>query len=204
VLVAIAAAAVVAVTAVFTWWSQPLLRIGGSLSAINPPFYVLGGTVLVATTLFAIAVGVAAGALIRRVVPAMAAALAAFLGPWLLLQQSRYELLPPHRLTFAPNAAPPRPGLGDWTLDAVGIVDRSGNTATYEAMTAACPRREVDGVTSGLLDPECLTASGFRYEYIYQPLERFWPLQAVESGILIAAAAVLLAVAAWWTTRRIT
>jgi hypothetical protein len=37
----------------------------------------------------------------------------------------------------------------------------------------------------------------------YQPRDRFWTFQTVESGILLVLAAVLLGFAIYWVTRRV-
>jgi hypothetical protein len=37
----------------------------------------------------------------------------------------------------------------------------------------------------------------------YQPSDRFWTFQTIESGILLALTAVLLGFAIYWVTRRV-
>ena len=49
----------------------------------------------------------------------------------------------------------------------------------------------------------CAEAHGYHVEYVYHPLSHFWPLQFVESGILVGLAVLLFGIAAWWTLRRI-
>ena len=43
----------------------------------------------------------------------------------------------------------------------------------------------------------------FGTSVVYQPLTRFWPLQGIETGIVVAVAAALLAAATWRTIRSI-
>ena len=72
-------AAAEAFSLLFSWYFQPWFAKGldGSLA---PQLFDLRGVDFAAWTLLAFALGVAAGALIRRTVPAMAAALAAWTG----------------------------------------------------------------------------------------------------------------------------
>ena len=56
-----------------------------------------------------------------------------------------------------------------------------------------------------------LLSSGFRYStpaasavQHYQPGDRFWQFQTIESAILAALAAVLIGFAIYWVTRRVT
>ena len=37
----------------------------------------------------------------------------------------------------------------------------------------------------------------------YQPGDRFWTFQTIESGILLALSAILLALSVYWVTRRV-
>jgi hypothetical protein len=160
----------------FAWFAQPYMRLGAEgYSAINPPFYAL---------------------------PAMAVALAAFLMPWLLLREARSGLLSPGVLTYPVNRPNPRTGLGDWQLHPATWVDAAGVPVVPEHLDAWCGE-VINPNKPGAFNADCLAAHGVRYEYVYQPLSRFWSLQAVESGILLGASLLLLAVAAWWTTRRV-
>src|SRR5262249_34510904 len=72
-------AAAEAFSLLFSWYFQPWFAkdLDGALA---PQLFDLRGVDLAAWTLLAFALGVAAGALIRRTVPAMAAALAAWTG----------------------------------------------------------------------------------------------------------------------------
>jgi ABC-type transport system involved in multi-copper enzyme maturation permease subunit len=75
---AILAAAVwgAAVTAVVTWWSLSEIALG--LPRLSQGPFDIQGIVPVAYSVFAVALGIAAGSMIRRVLPAMATTLAAF------------------------------------------------------------------------------------------------------------------------------
>src|SRR6201996_5555781 len=65
-----------AISALVTWWSGP--DNAQQLDAFDPGRFDIMGVVPVAYSLFAVALGIAAGAVTRRVLPAMAITLAGF------------------------------------------------------------------------------------------------------------------------------
>lgn len=188
-------------TELFTWWFRPFAQLGkdgaGNYSRINPNIFDSEGIVLITATLFAFALGTAAGAVIRRTVPAMAVTLAGYLGVRLTLQALRGHFLAPLSVTYPLAGTDPRSGRGDWTISRT-IVDGSGHTVSYLTFFSACPKDQ--GRTAA---GSCAAAHGFQLHALYQPMSRFWPLQGIESGIYLAAAVALFAIAAWWALRRI-
>src|SRR3984893_13257956 len=65
------------ISALVTWWEGPNNAL--QLNAFDPGRFDIMGLVPVAYSLFAVALGVAAGALLRRVLPAIAVTLAGFI-----------------------------------------------------------------------------------------------------------------------------
>ena len=65
-----------AVTAVVTWWSLSEIALGRS--RLGPGPFDIQGIVPVAYSVFAVVLGIAVGSMLRRVVPAMATTLAAY------------------------------------------------------------------------------------------------------------------------------
>ena len=65
------------ISALVTWWSGP--NNAQQLNAFDPGRFDIMGIVPVAYSLFAMALGIAAGALLRRTLPAMAVTLAGFI-----------------------------------------------------------------------------------------------------------------------------
>jgi hypothetical protein len=196
-----AAAAVGAVlTWLFTWWYGPLVRISNdSYSRIQPAVFETRGVVLVATMFYALALGAAAGTLIRRTVPAMAVALGGCLGERIVFELVRGHLLPPRTISYPAFTGYPRAGLGDWTLG-LRPLDQNNHDTTIREIFRTCPTLLLKG--PGAVS-SCPAAHGVRSIVTYQPLSRFWPLQGIETGILVTATVLLLALAAWWTLRRI-
>jgi hypothetical protein len=81
------------ISALVTWWEGPNNAV--QLDAFDPGRFDIMGLVPVAYSLFAVALGVAAGALLRRVLPAIAVTLAGFIAVRALVAL----LLRPHYLS---------------------------------------------------------------------------------------------------------
>ncbi len=124
-----------------TWWSSPLDRVNAD------PFTLFDerGIVPLGYAAFAFALGVTAGLLLRRTLPAMAATLAVFVfvrvavTDWIrphLLTPLRIVsgLQPPAAGNGAPGATPPQPGdwiLSDRTVNAAGRVIGQNGLISY-------------------------------------------------------------------------
>ncbi|HEX4207754.1 MAG TPA: hypothetical protein VHZ51_26865 [Ktedonobacteraceae bacterium] len=50
---------------------------------------------------------------------------------------------------------------------------------------------------------QCTASHGFQDKYVFQPANRFWLFQEIESGIYVLMSAILLALTFWWTKYRI-
>jgi hypothetical protein len=130
----------------------------------------------------------------------MGVTLAGYVGERLVFLFERGHLLPPKSVTvpFGQVDAVPQSA---WVLNQ-SIIDGTGHNVGLRAVVEACGSVSVKlGKGPETLAP-CAATHGFRTVITYQPASRFWPLQGVESGILVAAAVLLLGVAAWWTLRR--
>jgi hypothetical protein len=204
-----------------TWWSGPVdtavpLEKGNSITFVRLGFVLFPtrGITPIGYAAFAFVLGVTAGVLIRRTVPAMAATLAAFAfiqiawPVWL-----RPHLIPPaHKfvaLTAAniPNAdlavgpggttiiVPNLPSMaGDWIISSQNI-DPAGRPFNVNTVS----------VCLGNTPQACnntLSRLHLRDVIAYQPASRFWALQGYETGIFLAAALVLAGFCFWWIGRR--
>ena len=90
-----------------SWWLNPVSQTGSS--RFNPLGFDLQGVVPIRYTLFAVALGIVAGTIWQKVLPAMAVTLAGFVGLRIaltLLARPRY--LPPETLTFPCRPTPRR------------------------------------------------------------------------------------------------
>jgi hypothetical protein len=100
-----------AISALVTWWSGPDNAL--QLDAFNPGRFDIMGIVPVGYALFATALGIAAGAVARRTVPALAATLAVFIAARFMIT----ELARPHYMTaITTTDTNPQVPPGSWQL----------------------------------------------------------------------------------------
>ena len=135
----------------------------------------------VASTLFALALGVAVGAVMRRSIPAMAVTLVAFV----VVRIGIAELARPYYIApllyRSTDLNRGFPGTQWWIGQAV-YHDAAGR------------------VVDNFLDPAQRAAY---FVQSFQPGDRFWTFQTIESAILCALAALLIGFAFYWTLRRV-
>jgi hypothetical protein len=194
-----------------TWWRGPLDQTTGQ--RFPWPLFDLEGPVLVGYTLFALALGVFAGVLTRKTQTAMAITLAGFLATRLpvgLLARPRF-LAPLERTFPVAGTAAPNQLSGDWILRA-GVYDaqgtlRTGGTsgATFGDSAQAVCGTPPDAPPDPLLE-QCLAnyGPGAYNQEVFQPADRFWLFQGIETALFIALAVLLLLAAIHWIRRRIT
>jgi ABC-type transport system involved in multi-copper enzyme maturation permease subunit len=141
--------------------------------------------VVPAATLFALALGVAFGAIIRRSVPAMAATLVAFV----IARVGIAELVRSHYVAPLMKTTHDLSALGTqsdptaWWLGFPNYYDSSGH------------------LLGNLIGLRGRPSYAIQY---FQPGDRFWAFQTIESAILTGLALVILGFAVYWVTRRLT
>jgi hypothetical protein len=198
-----------AFSAVFSWAYGPILGINRyGDSPLAPAFFDLRGVAFAAWTLAAFAIGALAGVLIRRVLPAMFATLAAWSG----LALATALLLRPHYRaalqTTNPDIGPPARVISQWWV-------LHGKPVDLSALSAALRPVDVRVVSSGVFSPgpstpqpfnpiSYLLMHGFTRMATYQPGSWFWPFQWIEGGWLLALSVLLGATAIWLVRRRAT
>jgi ABC-2 family transporter protein len=191
-----------ALTALMSWWFKPIeqIRERGQLvfARLSPDVFDFSGIVPLAYTLFAFAVGLAAGTFFKRSTVAIGVTIVAYISLKVFIQSVRGHFLTPLTQTYPFRTISPRAGAGDWIM-LHQIIDKAGNAFDSIGVPDAC---RTSGVDLASLDA-CVAAQGYRFLDTYQPASRFWPLQFIESGIYVGASAILLAVAAWWIIRRV-
>ncbi len=196
-----------AVSALVTWWSGPDNAL--QLDQFKPGRFDIMGIVPVGYALFAIALGLCAGALARRTMPALAVTLAGFI----VVRAVVSLWLRPHYMSAVTVTyklfSPYTPAGSYWQL-AQGIRNPAGR------LIPAANGLAIDGIPVGYLPSACgAAASGVRptascrqalaayHGFItYQPASRYWAFQGIEFGIFVALAAVLIAVTAVVLLRR--
>lgn len=186
-------AAAVACGLGMSWWLTPISQAGqhGRFSTF---FFDMQGIAPAGYTLFTVALGVFAGTVWPKVLPAMAATLVGFVGLRIALTTLvRPHYLPAETLTFPVKGATVQtnPAAGDWVVS-YGIRDASGTMLTPNAQIACPPDATGPGADCGA----SLGIPGDAHNWqLYQPGDRFWLFQGIETAIFVALAALLLYVA---------
>jgi hypothetical protein len=197
-----------AFSALFSWAYRPIIGPTYGLSPMQPLMFAAREVAFPGWTLVTLAIGALAGILIRRVIPAMFATLAA----WAALAFTtglflRGHYLPPV-VTTDPNIAEP-----DWVLDQQWY--HGGAPASLSTIDGALRPIGIHAVTPELyqavpgarfdVDPvQYLVQHGFTHLTTYQPATRFWLFQGIEGGWLLLLSIVLLGTTVWLVRRRAT
>lgn len=173
-----------------SWWFTPL--VGAVSTRLEYLAFDVQGVVPVAYTLFAVALGIFAGTHWRKVLPAMGVALAGFAVVRVgveVLARPRY--LPAESLTYALGRTDTTVNFasGNW-VQSQGIRDGAGKLIMPDAKIGACP--ETDSFCSREI--QSMGPGAHNWE-LYQPGDRFWLFQGIETGIFLALTALLLALA---------
>ena len=201
-------AAAGAFSMLYAWYIRPFLAASVSQqSSLAGEIFDLKGIAFAAWTLAAFAIGVLAGVLIRRVVPAMAATLAVYAGlafPTALWLRKHY-LAP---LVTNNPAGPPGNGAADlpvsqWYTGANGKpVSQSVIDHLLQGFNPAVTKTGPNSFQTSLDPQQYLAQHGYTQWMSYQPASRFWPFQWIESGWLVALSLILIAATIWLVRRR--
>ena len=234
-----------------TWWAGPIdaagLAGGAAQAAVtgghgahvtfsgfaearlDPVIFDARGVAPLGDAALAFAIGVTAGVLLRRTLPAMAVTLVAFVAIQVVMPNFvRPHLLPAAHLTapmsvqhnqISTNAGTGLSSIqlagsfskpGAWVLSDT-VITPSGAPASDVVVTPAgpvltsLPKACLPTPGLGINGAECgnaLQALHLRQSVIYQPASRFWPLQWIETGIYLLLAAGLGWLCVWLVRRR--
>jgi ABC-2 family transporter protein len=188
--VVLAASALAAIT---IWWRVPFDHVG---ARIRPDSFDVEGIVVPAYALFALAVGILAGLVVRRTLPAISIAAAVFLATRLGVEKLlRPHYLEPHHRVV--TGAAPAGRMRDWVTSDT-LVDGVGRQIT----TAREDLAVLHAQHAGLDAQQYLASLGWRRLIAFQPADRFWTFQAIETGIFVALAALAIAAAVLLLRRR--
>ncbi len=208
-----------AIAALVTWWSGP--RNAAFANAFQPNYFDQQGLVPVGYSVFATALGIAAGAVLRRTLPAIAIVIGGFIGMRLWISQDlRMHFMTPVTAFYgvAANFNPPAGSIdvggglinkaGQFVTGSLGNVMIDGVPST--SLPAAC-QQLIPASASGPNGPSgatlnavygCLQQAGYRQFLSYQPISRYWAFQGIETGIYLAVAAALIAITFYAVRRR--
>jgi hypothetical protein len=202
------AAAAGAFSVLFSWYFAPFADQGlqTRLPPLAPLVFDLHGVAFAAWTLAACSIGALAGMLIRRVVPAIVATLAAYTGLALLAG----NVLRQHYLTPLVAKASNLPGsawiTSEWWTK--GGKFAFGGRPPVALLQQLCPASFVPGPGGGIAvrgafsPTTCLAQHGYTQWSDYQPASHFWPFQWIEGGYLLGLSALLIAATIWLVRHR--
>jgi len=191
-----------ALAALITWWSGPDNALQANAFAPGP--FDTQGIVPVAYAVFAVALGIAAGAVARRTLPAIAVTLGGFIALRVVISdfvRQHYMAAVTTYYNVTDSFMPPGQAwvLAQGAVSKTGVVVPQGWGTLGNALPASCqkllnaaPSTKSGAGTSGVFS--CMQAHGWRGFATYQPASRYWPFQGIETGIYVLLAAALIAV----------
>jgi ABC-2 family transporter protein len=200
------------------WWANPVYQAAAaarsdslSIARIAPPLFGAQGIVPIGYAAFAFTLGVAAGLLIRRTIPAMALTLAGFA----FVQIVWPSWVRPHLFSPLRESLP----FSTARLDEV-MIGNGGQMIVQDA--ASKPGAWI--LTNQTVKPDgqpftgppthaclsqgvqaCNASIGrlhLRQVITYQPASRFWAFQWYETAIFLVLAVALAGFCAWWIRHR--
>jgi hypothetical protein len=191
-----------AIAALTTWWSGPINA--QSASAFTPGQFDTQGIVPIGYAVFAMALGIAAGTVARRTLPAIAVTLGGFIALRLMISdflRQHYLAAVTSYYNVTDSFTPPGQAwvLAQGAVSRTGVVVPEGWGTLGDALPASCQKLITAGPTTksgGSLNAvfSCMQAHGWRGFATYQPASRYWPFQGIETGIYVLLAAALIAV----------
>ncbi len=210
-----------------TWWVSPLNDAAGfsssNFSRLPPLFFDTRGIAPLGYAAFAFALGVTAGLLIRRTVPAMAVTLAVFAAVMVIMPiWVRPHLIAPVRgvtaITPIQGFGYSSPGgrmaiqtdrlaiPGAWIYSSGQIVNAAGQVVEVPGQDSTITAPSVCKPTFPGGPDRCLAwidNQHFRELVTYQPASRYWAFQWYETGIFLALALALAGFSFWQARRRL-
>ncbi|MEU8252151.1 hypothetical protein [Nonomuraea sp. NPDC048916] len=198
VLGALVTVAGLALAVMVSLWRPVFLRqdLFGNIGIFN-----MVGVAPAAWWLYAFMLGTAAGALLRRTLPAMALVVAGISVTMFALFSLSDHYAEPARAVLSGTTMPDDSdarlvGAGAW-------VDPAGRELAASP-AGVCPRRPDAGQSNRNQEAyqRCLFGKGYRYAVYFHPPSRFWRFQWTEAAILTAASVVFAGLAVHRTLRR--
>jgi hypothetical protein len=228
-----------------TWWFSPIDKV--SQNRFSPASFGLHGFVPAGYAAFAFALGVTAGLVFRRTLPAMAVTLVGFIAARLAVTY----WLRPHYMSPATLNAPLSandvgfqiagpgatstlsvvanpPDLPNALVSSAAVVNNAGQAPSSSAVVKACPNlgagvappsgpkggfgplaghavgiRVSQGAEQQFNDCISTLAAKYHVAVTYQPANRFWTFQAMETALFVLLAVALAGACVWWVRHRL-
>jgi hypothetical protein len=206
----------------YGWWAAPIgqaarLAPGSNFPLGMSPFSLLAfdahGIAPAGYAAFGFTLGVTAGVLIRRAIPAMAVTLLIFAAVQVAVPLAvRPDLFPPAHATQSLTAnfsgQQQVGGGGEFSL-AIDRLDGQPGAWIFSSQAVNAAGQPVSVMPAACVNPSsgdpmpCLASHGITLAVTYQPTSRFWPIQWTETGIFLALAAMLAGFCYWRVGRRL-
>ncbi|HEX3961566.1 MAG TPA: hypothetical protein VHZ03_33900 [Trebonia sp.] len=190
-----------AVSGMVTWWSGPANALNANQFQAN--YFDTQGIAPIGYAVFAAALGIAAGTVLRRTLPAIAVTIGGFIGLRLWIDSSfRSHYMTPVTtyVSLTSDASPGGPTALQIGGDMVGpngqvLAQNYNDGAVLNGVPiSSFPKACQSAANSPTGNPiQCLAAHGYRAYVTYQPGNRFWAFQGIETGIFVALAAAAIA-----------
>jgi ABC-2 family transporter protein len=207
-----------------TWWASPIDHVTGLPAGRNgtpafdrfaPVLFAARGITPIGYAAFAFALGVTAGVLIRRTVPAMAATLAVFAAVAIVMPLwIRPHLVAPAHVSTALTSV----SIDEWSTGGNGshmsvggtvnlpgawVISKQALTPAGQVFTGPAPRTCMSSSSTGSACLASLSRLRLRQQVTYQPASRYWAFQWYETAIFVMLALALAGLCAWWIRRRV-
>jgi hypothetical protein len=193
-----------AVSVMFSWYYQPILRLGQD-SPLAPQVFDLQGVAFAGWTLGAFAISMCAGALIRRLIPALVAAVAAWSGLLaVVVFYLRSHYLAPLTGTGLIDSVNGNGQGVPWLLSQWWTQPGGTPASQAEIATLSNQLRQAGGLPTTQAVQQWFAEQGYVKYFTYQPAGRFWQFQLIEGGWLLALSIALGAATVWLIRNRAT
>jgi hypothetical protein len=196
-IVAGALIAALIMTLLLTWWRIPFDHVSGRIDKSGFEFE---GLAPFAYTVFAAALVIALGVVLRRTAPAIGLALIGFVAARVAVSFLRPHYLPALTATWSGDPQGSGPDLRTAWVISNGVGTGHGHEVqNLPSIASACG----NGIGNKFGDPACLAQHGVFNHAVYHPASRFWLFQGIEAAIFLGFALTLAGFAAWWVHNRI-
>ncbi|MGW0824858.1 ABC transporter permease [Streptomyces sp. NPDC002845] len=166
-----------------TWYGNTDVRdVMGAAEWYDATAFLPNGILATAYVLLGLALGALAGLLLRRALPALGAALAGLIAVRAALEALRPSLWPVETVVMKDDEAPSWSGM---YVEHGAVTSTGDHVPDRACLDGACSGHEIVG-----------------YYADYHPESHYWPLQLVETGIVLALTALLVLAAFRLLNRR--
>ena len=193
-----------------SWWAGPIDRAGGfpvgssQLSRFEPIVFGTRGIVPIGAAALAFMIGVTAGLLVRRTIPAMGVTLAVFAAALVAMPL----WISPHLITPAQYTRPVVANLTTMEMTSSGQLNDpvtslpgawilTDQIVTAQGKVFSLPQVPACQTGTQALCDAYLAKQPLRQHVVYQPASRYWAFQVLETVLWLAIALALAGFCTW-------